>query len=413
MQLIPLLALFVAVLANGSFGVTHKLCWCPNEAFTLYHIIGNAIVTGATIPFLPWLQCDIGFAPLAIVSGLLQLIAIQCVFRAIELAGVALATVGFAGSVIAVAVVGDVALLGNLPAHPFLLYGSLLLIFFGLAGAGYAQQRAQLLHSAASSSATSTAATSLHTTGCHPTELEESLCAEAADCLEERNSSIPLSSVVFPSPWAHASAIDMQASDQHTFSFLSSQRSVQITLSTVGTAILSRADTRATLLDTLDTMVYPPRSRVTWIAQLLGCNLCIGICVYAANAMVLLSPKPLQGLAFAWSFGLGMLVWAPLLPFIFYTLHGRVPCRTDLGTGVDVCFGVACGTIWGIAYVGIDVAIGGGIEESTALSIFQCSIFVAGLWGIAMGELRGGLSITIFFVACFVLIGGVVAKMLS
>ena len=73
MQLSAAVALLVAVLANGTYGVARKLCWCPNEAFTLYHIVGNALITASTAPFLPLLRCELGFAPLAIVSGLILL----------------------------------------------------------------------------------------------------------------------------------------------------------------------------------------------------------------------------------------------------------------------------------------------------------------------------------------------------
>ena len=391
---IQFIALLVAVLANGTFGVTHKMCLCSNEVFTLWHIVGNALVTGATIPLLPLLRHEITFAPLAVASGFLQFVAIQCVFRSIELAGVALANVTLAGSVIVFAVAGDILVLHELPKHPLLLCAAVVLILLALALAGFAQKRAQRFRATPNiTTAHDTAA--FHSTVSTHSELEESLCADDAASAQECEDTLPLSSptadVVPPSSPSRRGSM----------------------VRTISTTMLSRAESRVNLQQVMDTMVPRPASRAVWASQLLGCNVCIGVCVYAANAMVLLSPEPLQGVSFAWSFGVGMLASAPLLPLVFHGLHGRRPRVADLGSRTDACFGLACGAIWGIAYVGIDVAIGGGIEESTALSVFQCSIFVAGLWGIALGELRGRTPIAIFFIACLILCGGVVAKMLS
>lgn len=402
-------ALAVAVVANGTFGVTHKLCLCPNEAFTLYHLIGNALITLLTIPILPLLHREIAFAPLAIVSGLCQMIAIQFVFRAIEIAGVALATVGFGASVILLSVSGDIIVFGVEPEQPLVLCLALVLITIGLAGAGFAQHRAKKLRGSVTSPRASASLSAPGSNALSPGSLPG---AHGRPSFRSRSySSSSLAAVLEENLYEDEVVPEV---DHEQLASGGSMANVQ--MARVGSTlqrVLSRADTRAFLQESLDSMVATPVSRVAWVAELITCSLVIAACVFAANAMELHSDAALQGVAYAWSFGVGMLLWAPLLPFIFRVSHGRMPRKGDFGTRTDMGFGLACGAIWGLANVGVNIAIGEGVEEGTALSIFQCSVFIAGLWGIVLGELRGVVPIVLFFVACIVFIAGVVAQLIS
>lgn len=53
------------------------------------------------------------------------------------------------------------------------------------------------------------------------------------------------------------------------------------------------------------------------------------------------------------------------------------------------------------------VAIGQGMAFGTVGSIFQCGVFVSGLWGIRHEEMEGPLPIALFFTFSAILIAGI------
>ena len=397
------LALLVAVLANGSFGVAHKLCRCSDEIFTLYHIIGNAVVGALTLPAVRPMDRQVGFAPLAVVAGACQFVAIQCVFRAIARAGVALATAGFAGAVIAFSLMADLAVFGEAPMRPLLMGVALVLIAVGLAGAGVAQQRAQRPHGGGRCPASSAA---------------EALCGEVTPratrsvLLTEEDEG---GSTYSPRLSTTGGACSSGGRDAQTWP-PTPEPGRRSGWRASGTDVgrqssMSLALRRSVSLALVEASEPLPRvapdGRAAWLLELVACNVVVGVCVVGANAMENLSPEPLRGVAFAPSFGTGMLCCAPLLPLIFRARHRRLPGTADLGSQTDAAAGLISGAIWGTAFVGVDIAIGQGVEEGTALSVFQASIFVAGVWGVALGELRGRLPVAAFFLACAVLVAGI------
>ena len=110
-----------------------------------------------------------------------------------------------------------------------------------------------------------------------------------------------------------------------------------------------------------------------------------------------LAAAPLRGLAFAPSFGASMLVVGVLLsPPLFVLLHRRPPNPIDLGDRRDVLAGLASGFFWGLAYVGVDGALGAGVSQALTASAFQCALLVAGLWGVAFAELVGATPIGLY-----------------
>lgn len=375
-------SLVVSIVANGTFGVCHKLCTVPNEVFVVYHCIGTFFICTATMLLLPVLDLDIGFAPLALLSGLSQFFGLQFVFKTIELAGVALGTVGFAGSVITISLLWEIVSSGKPPDKPLLLGAALGLIALGLAGTSAAQQMS-VLEERAYSAAQRTRATSADS-------------PSAQEGLLFRTSSFFVSSEV-PSRTRSQALLDSYV--EAAASVAQEPHAPVETRSRAWGASKRRA--KLVLL------------RLCTGLQLLGSIVGVGVCVVASNVLETYSPTPLQGLAYAWSFGVGMLAAMPLSPLIFLAVYRRAPQRSELGNRKDVGAGLGCGVIWGAAMIGMNMAIAGGMPEASALSFFQCSIFVAGLWGVWLRELVGFKLIVLFFAASVVFFGGILLESIA
>ena len=71
-------ALVVASIANGTFGVLHKQCRCTNDIFVLYFCLGAFLISELTLAFLPAMGKTIEFSPWGLPSGLSQFLAINC-----------------------------------------------------------------------------------------------------------------------------------------------------------------------------------------------------------------------------------------------------------------------------------------------------------------------------------------------
>ena len=131
--------LAVSVVANGTFGVCHKICTVPNEIFVVYHCLGAFLASSAVTALNLLLGEHIGFTPFGLLSGFILFIGLQFVFKTIELSGFALASAAFAGAVITVSLIWEL-ISGGSPSQPLLLVPALALIVLGLVGCASAQQ---------------------------------------------------------------------------------------------------------------------------------------------------------------------------------------------------------------------------------------------------------------------------------
>ena len=163
-QTIAYCALVFAACCNGTFGVLHKYCKCSNVVFVVYYCLGLFIVSELTLPVLLALDsldcgtkskplpCDqIHFSPEALISGFFQFAAINLIFVSIQISGIAVSMVGFAGSIILISVLENTVLLRLVPDREaviptnFLLFGvSLGLIMLGLFGVGWSRYASDL-----------------------------------------------------------------------------------------------------------------------------------------------------------------------------------------------------------------------------------------------------------------------------
>ena len=129
------IGLAVSVLANGTFGVCHRMCTVSNEVFVVYHCVGTFLACSVAAA----VQLNVSFTPFGLASGGCQFIGLQFVFKTIEISGVALASAAFAGVVIGVSLLWEV-ISGGSPSQPILLVPALVLICIGLVGCSCAQQ---------------------------------------------------------------------------------------------------------------------------------------------------------------------------------------------------------------------------------------------------------------------------------
>ena len=93
--------------------------------------------------------------------------------------------------------------------------------------------------------------------------------------------------------------------------------------------------------------------------------------------------------------GLGTLAFAELHAWFRHTHGCRLACVVQAYSHLRMCVAMA------------------RPAQAVALAIFQCGIFVAGLWGVWLRELFTRKSIVLFFIACALLVGGVVIETLA
>lgn len=106
------------------------------------------------------------------------------------------------------------------------------------------------------------------------------------------------------------------------------------------------------------------------------------------------------------SFGVGILVvhtfLVPLLLLVTY--GGTMPTKEDMNLGGIAPYGISSGLLWGLGNAGLNFALTAGTPFSVAVSLYQCGLFVSGLWGILkFGEIRGFFPISVFCSAAVLL----------
>ena len=104
------------------------------------------------------------------------------------------------------------------------------------------------------------------------------------------------------------------------------------------------------------------------------------------NAPEHFAQEAASGLNFIPSFGIGVLICAPILTAIPFLIRRELP---KFAFKECVPLGLLSGLIWNISNTASILAIG-SIGFNIALPLMQCGLFVAGLWGIFLfGEING------------------------
>ena len=116
------------------------------------------------------------------------------------------------------------------------------------------------------------------------------------------------------------------------------------------------------------------------------------------------------GLPYVWYFGWGNLLSALVFTLpVFYLSERRLPRLHDCKSKSTMLLSTVSGGIWGITNICNNLAGDSGIEPSTIMGIWQCSLFVASIWGVFLfKELTQRTPIIILFTGCTVMIGGVI-----
>lgn len=71
-------------------------------------------------------------------------------------------------------------------------------------------------------------------------------------------------------------------------------------------------------------------------------------------------------------------------------------------------YGFFAGILWGLGNAGLSFALSSGVEFPIAVSIYNCSLFVGGLWGILIfKEIRGVRGKGLFFASACALFAGI------
>ncbi|KAL3678095.1 hypothetical protein R1sor_021051 [Riccia sorocarpa] len=108
--------------------------------------------------------------------------------------------------------------------------------------------------------------------------------------------------------------------------------------------------------------------------------------------------KPyLQGIPFLPSFAIGVAVFTPIVLMVPYVTRAERQWP-NLAPGAAALPGIVAGIVWNIGNVLSIIAIT-QISYSVAYPIFQCGIFVAGLWGTFLFEEISGSSATSFWIS--------------
>ncbi|KAL2641894.1 hypothetical protein R1flu_009481 [Riccia fluitans] len=116
--------------------------------------------------------------------------------------------------------------------------------------------------------------------------------------------------------------------------------------------------------------------------------------------------KPyLQGIPYLPSFAIGVAIFAPIVVAIPYVTRSEKQWP-NLAPGAAALPGIVAGIVWNIGNVLSIIAIT-QISYSIAYPIFQCGIFVAGLWGMLLFEEISGTSATSFWISGLLIIVGV------
>lgn len=114
--------------------------------------------------------------------------------------------------------------------------------------------------------------------------------------------------------------------------------------------------------------------------------------------------------AYVASFGIGlMLVHFVLVPILMLVTYGTSwPSKDEVALVGVGPYGFASGVLWGLGNAGLNFALTAGTRFDLAISIYQCGLFVSGVWGIfAFGEIAGDWAIALFFSSAGLLFGSI------
>ena len=118
-----------------------------------------------------------------------------------------------------------------------------------------------------------------------------------------------------------------------------------------------------------------------------------------------------QNLAFLPSFGIGVILTAPLVALVYFGIIRRCT-RPEWHWRVALLPGMLSGLIWNLSNVSSIFGII-GLGFSVAYPLMQCALFFAGLWGVFLFKESKGLAVVIFFVSGAVLLAGAILLTLS
>lgn len=110
------------------------------------------------------------------------------------------------------------------------------------------------------------------------------------------------------------------------------------------------------------------------------------------------------------SFGIGLLlVHIPLVPALMLVAYGRSwPSSQEAALAETAPYGLVSGVLWGLGNAGLNFALTAGTRFDIAISIYQCGLFVSGLWGILVfGEISGCGPIALFCGSAVLLFGSI------
>ena len=351
--------LILGALANGTFGVMHRQAAnISNEIFVLYCItLGLMPVCLLTATLLPALQMTFGFTGWGLLSGFLCSILQHLVFTLIGRLGVALAIgVCAAGSVL-VGVAADVIFFDRRPTS----IGTLLLALFLVTLGIVIIVVSHLI--------------SLHPSS-DPGDQPQELASDEEDGREKGGQFVG-------SMLQH---VNGEGPNPEQLS--SDAPSMRMKLARVPTAPTLRR--RNALVIGVCVLISP-------------------LLIVALNAVQMLAPEELRGLAFNFSFGIG--AGTSTLVFtipIFVVTHGRCPTALDYGSARDVRFASYSGMLLGFTFACMDLGLGFGVSLGIANTVVQGSIFLAGLWGIVLyNEIQGAHAIQTFCVGVTVMFFGI------
>merc|ERR1711871_472494 len=120
-------------------------------------------------------------------------------------------------------------------------------------------------------------------------------------------------------------------------------------------------------------------------------------------------PASQQGLVFIPSFGIGIIIAAPIVTVIYFAAAGQLHVLQEQEWAqVKVClpWGMLSGVIWNIGNI-LSIPSISTIGFAVAYPMMQCALFVSGVWGVAVfREIQGWVPITTFFVSGGILLGG-------
>ena len=147
------------------------------------------------------------------------------------------------------------------------------------------------------------------------------------------------------------------------------------------------------------------------LAAGLGAACCTGLFGGVCLLPMAFADEKFQNLAFLPSFGIGVLLSAPLVALVYFGAIKRCE-RPQWHARVALLPGMLSGLIWNLSNVASIFGII-GLGFSVAYPLMQCALFFAGLWGILVFKESKGVAVAIFFASGTVLLVGAIVLTLS